>query len=153
MTKMTISVPDALRKRMKKYELITNWSNIAAKAFETSLISYETPEQVKTSVVYASEKLTNAVNMLLSAGSIQDRLHGAFIYSLIHVPVQAIPDEVRPEFEEMLKACVRKKGAKEMGAASASILAMPDEEAARYAHTVARAEDLVEKRLWQLFPR
>ena len=148
--KMTISVPSELRDRMKLHSHV-NWSAEACDSFERTLVSIEADGPEKHGIHYASEKLGNAMGAFRAPLPIRERLFGAYIYDLIHVPTWCLPDDVRPDFEAMMAACARSEFDGPEGTARHTIDALSEEEIARHVETVARTADAVERRWRQLF--
>ncbi len=147
--KMTISIDDDLRARMKKHEHM-NWSHVAEEAFERKLRALEAPSHEIQSLHYANEKLSSAVGTLCSIGSIQRRLGAAAVYNLIYVPVWVLTAEVRAEFEKTLAACKSVKPKGDEGAIEASTSRMTDFEASEHSAVVQRALHDVECRLAEM---
>lgn len=141
---MTISVPTDLRERMQQHEHV-NWSRVAVGAFEKRLRCIEQPTHEVHSLIYAIEKLDNAVSTLCSSGSIQTRLTAALVYNLIHVPVHALPERIRRDFQETMNACTKHKGS-----GPETIARMADDEAAKHSEVVLGALWHARQRLHEL---
>ena len=56
-------------------------------------------------LMYATEQLGHAVETLVGPDPLEDRMHNAYAYRLVHVSLDAVPERVRPQLSRVLDRC------------------------------------------------
>ena len=93
---------------------------------------------------YANEKLGAGIQILAThKGEIKERLITAFCDSLWIVPVDALPDEPKQIWQEVLATATANKGTKESGQFIPSINDLTEDEAVDLARKITTVEAMV----------
>lgn len=94
---------------------------------------------------YPFEKFSCAVHgMAVSPSSIQRRVADAYIFNLIHLETEELPEEIRIKFKELHKKLTSVAPAGDEGSVYATTNEMSTEEAIEIAHSITYMADIVE---------
>ncbi len=86
---------------------------------------------------YPDEKFTNAIDtMATSPKSIQERVGDAYLFNLIHVKTEEVPEEIQAEFDEVKKKLTRVEAVGDEGSVAATTTQMSTNEAIEIAKEI-----------------
>jgi len=86
---------------------------------------------------YPNEKFTDAVDsMATSPKSIQERVGDAYVYSLIHVKTEEVPEEIQAQFNEVKRKLTRVEAVGDEGRVAATTNQMSTDEAIEIANEI-----------------
>ena len=95
--------------------------------------------------MYPHEKFSNAVNsMAVSPKSIQERVADAYVYNLIHLKPDELPEEIRYRLAELAKKLTAVEPNGNEGSVSATTNKMSMDEAVEIAQEIVTMADSVE---------
>jgi hypothetical protein len=80
------------------------------------------------SIHYADEKFYVALRCLTGAATQRQRLEDAYVYNLIHVKPEDLPETIRYKFRDFCEDITRVDGEAGEGAVNATIAGMTDEQ-------------------------
>ena len=94
---------------------------------------------------YPFEKFSNAVHgMAVSPNSIQRRVADAYIYNLIHLKAEELPEEIRLKFKGLHERLTLVEPVGDEGSVYATTNEMNTNEAIEIAHSITYMADVVE---------
>lgn len=94
---------------------------------------------------YPYEKFSSAVRgMAVSSSTIQRRVADAYIYNLIHLKVEELPEEIRLKFDELRKRLTSVTPVGDEGSVYATTNQMATSEAVELAQLIVYMADVVE---------
>lgn len=94
---------------------------------------------------YPHEKFSNAISsMAVSPKSIQERIADAYVYNLIHLKPEELPEEIRYQFTELAKKLTAVEPNGNEGSVSATTNQMSTDEAIEIAQEIVSMADSVE---------
>lgn len=98
---------------------------------------------------YPHEKFSSAISsMATSPKSIQDRVADAFVYNLIHLKSEDLPEAIRYRFTEMTKKLTSAEPIASEGSVSATTNQMTTDDAIEVATEILGMADAVESDLY-----
>lgn len=93
---------------------------------------------------YAKEKFSDAIDsMATSPKPLQIRIADAYIYSLIHLQKDELPQEIQPRFQALQDRLTSVEAMGDEGRVMASVKDMSTEEAMDLARSVAVMADII----------
>jgi len=99
------------------------------------------------SLSYAWEQFYSAVRGLAMWNPIQERLCGAYVFHLIHVKVEDLPENIRDDFRKLQAELTSGKPTGVEGTVAAFCNGLTDEQAASYADRIIDMYDTVARHL------
>ena len=94
---------------------------------------------------YPFEKFSNAVHtMAVSPNSIQKRIADAYLFNLIHLRVEELPEEIHHRFVEMEEKLTSVASVGDEGSVYASVKEISTDEAVEIARSIMYMADVVE---------
>lgn len=100
------------------------------------------------SLGYVHEKFSLAVDsMATSPASIQQRVANAYIFHLIHLKADELPEEIRMDFSVMKQQLTSAEPVGDEGSVMASVDKMSEDEAVTIARKIAYMHDIVNSHL------
>ena len=88
--------------------------------------------------------------MATSSKSLQERIVDAYIYNLIHVKTEDLPEGIRPTFEAMKERLTKVEPRGDEGSVMASVREMEDDEAISIAIDIVSMADEVKSDYFDL---
>ena len=94
---------------------------------------------------YPHEKFSSAVHgMAVSPASIQNRIADAYIYNLIHLKPEELPEEIRHTFSELCTRLTSAEPVGNEGSVYATTNQMGTDEAVEIARSITHMADIIE---------
>lgn len=95
--------------------------------------------------MYPHEKFSNAVrSMAVSPKSIQERVGEAYVFNLIHLKPEDLPDEIRYRFTEMTNKLTARTSIGDEGTVAATTRQMSTDEAIAIAQELLYMADAID---------
>lgn len=98
---------------------------------------------------YPNEKFSNAVrSMAISPGSIQERIGDAYVYNLMHIKTEEVPEEIQEQFENVKRRLTCVEPASDEGRVAATVRQMSTDEAIEIAKQILHMAHVVRRDLY-----
>jgi hypothetical protein len=94
---------------------------------------------------YPNEKFSRAINTLAtSPKSIQERIADAYVYDIIHVKAEDVPEDSRYRFEELQRKMTSVEPESDEGSVVASTQKLTTDEAVQIANEIMELADVIQ---------